>query len=218
LTLSPKDDPACFEHGSRWVRGELFSWAESSLYDKARAFENHCNKGSCGFRSKNRAHQGACRGKPTADLQLPAYPAYPLSWNLLGILWNLFLLLYDLHLEVYYGDSRQLVVERLRGEGKHRIDYRHVIWSLVKKPWALARYRYREALFPTLLWRRAYEALSGKLPERQADLEYLRTLHPAGRGVLWHLLLHLLLQPSPLPHLLLPRPPPSPDDLPSPSP
>jgi hypothetical protein len=85
--------------------------------------------------------------------------------------------LFDLHLEVYYGDSRQLVVERLRGEGKHRIDYRHVIWSLVKKPWALARYRYREALFPTLLWRRAYEALAEKLPERQADLDYLRVLH-----------------------------------------
>lgn len=85
--------------------------------------------------------------------------------------------LFDLHLEVYYGDSRQLVLERLRGEAKHRIDYRHVIWSLVKKPWALARYRYREALFPTLLWRRAYEALVEKLPERQADLDYLRVLH-----------------------------------------
>ena len=80
--------------------------------------------------------------------------------------------LFDLHLEVYYGDSRQLVLERLRGEGKHQIDYRHVIWSLVKKPWALARYRYREALFPTLLRRRAYEALVEKLPERQADLDY----------------------------------------------
>ena len=63
------------------------------------------------------------------------------------------------------------------GAAKHRIDYRHVIWSLVKKPWALARYRYREALFPTLLWRRAYEALVEKLPERQADLDYLRVLH-----------------------------------------
>jgi hypothetical protein len=87
--------------------------------------------------------------------------------------------LFDLHVEVYYGGKRQLVIERLRGEGKHRIDYRHVIWSLVKKPWALARYRHREALFPTPLWQRSYEALGAGLSERQADLEYLRVLHLA---------------------------------------
>jgi hypothetical protein len=72
-----------------------------------------------------------------------------------------------------------LVIERLRGERQHRIDYRHVIWSLVKKPWALARYRYRDALFPTLLWEKALEALTAKLPERRAELEYLRVLHLA---------------------------------------
>ena len=87
--------------------------------------------------------------------------------------------LFDLYLEVYYGGKRQLVIERLCGEGKHRIDYRHVIWSLVKKPWAFARYRYREALFPAPPWHRAYEALVEKLPERQAELEYLRVLHLA---------------------------------------
>jgi hypothetical protein len=72
-----------------------------------------------------------------------------------------------------------LVIERLRGEGRHRIDYRHVIWSLVKKPWGFARYRYREALFPTQLWRQAYEALVAGFAEGQADLEYLRVLHLA---------------------------------------
>lgn len=85
----------------------------------------------------------------------------------------------DRQLEVYYAGRRQLVIERLRGEGKHRIDYRHVIWSLVKKPWAFARYRYREALFPTPVFRRAYEALVEGLAERRAELEYLRTLHLA---------------------------------------
>lgn len=87
--------------------------------------------------------------------------------------------LFDLHLEVYYGDKRQLVIERLRGEGKHRIDYRHVIWSLVKKPWAFARYRYRESLFPSEPLRRAYDALVCGLAERRAELEYLRVLHLA---------------------------------------
>jgi hypothetical protein len=85
----------------------------------------------------------------------------------------------DLHVEVHYGGKRQLLLERVRGEGKHRIDYRHVIWSLVKKPWAFARYRYREALFPTAVFRRAYEALLAGLPEQRAELEYLRVLHLA---------------------------------------
>jgi hypothetical protein len=87
--------------------------------------------------------------------------------------------IFDLHLEVFYGGRCQLSIERLRGEGKHRVDYRHVIWSLVKKPWGFARYRYREALFPTAAFRRAYEALTAGLSERQAELEYLRVLHLA---------------------------------------
>jgi transposase InsO family protein len=86
---------------------------------------------------------------------------------------------HDLYLEVVYGGRCQMVVERLRGERKHRIDYRHVIWSLVRKPWGFARYRYREALFPTTRFREAYEALTAALPERQADLEYLRVVHLA---------------------------------------
>jgi hypothetical protein len=85
----------------------------------------------------------------------------------------------DLELEVYYGGRRQLVIERLRGEGKHRIDYRHIIWSLVKKPWAFARYRYREALFPSPVFRRAYDVLIEALAERRGELEYLRVLHLA---------------------------------------
>jgi hypothetical protein len=85
----------------------------------------------------------------------------------------------EMTLEVLYGGRRQLVIERLLGEGRARIDYRHVIWSLVKKPWAFARYRHREALFPTLVYRRAYDALAAALPERQADLDYVRILHLA---------------------------------------
>lgn len=86
---------------------------------------------------------------------------------------------FDLHLEVLYAGKRQLVVERLSGEGKNRIDYRHVIWSLVRKPWGFARYRYRECLFPGAVFHQAYEALVAALPERRAELEYLRVLHLA---------------------------------------
>lgn len=88
-------------------------------------------------------------------------------------------LLRDRDLEVYYGGRRQMAVERLQGEGKHRINYRHIIWSLVKKPGAFPRYRYRQDLFPQEAFRRAYDRLVESLGERRADLEYLRVLHLA---------------------------------------
>jgi hypothetical protein len=63
--------------------------------------------------------------------------------------------------------------------GGHRINYRHIIWSLVQKPGAFARYKYRDDLFPTVTFRRAYDALQS--PERgiAGDLDYLRILHLA---------------------------------------
>jgi hypothetical protein len=87
---------------------------------------------------------------------------------------------YDDRLEVYYGGVHQLTVERLLGEGRHKVDYRHIIWSLVRKPGAFERYRYREALFPTPVFRQAYDVLADKLAStRKADIEYLRALHLA---------------------------------------
>jgi hypothetical protein len=84
--------------------------------------------------------------------------------------------IYEDRLEVYYAQKRQLTVERLRGRGGHRINYRHVISSLVRKPGAFQRYRYREDLFPSLVFRRAYDVLADGLPERRADIEYLNCL------------------------------------------
>ena len=69
--------------------------------------------------------------------------------------------------------------ERLPGRNKHRIDYRHIIWSLVRKPGAFERYKYREELFPTLTFRRAYDALVAGLSGWDADVDYLRILHLA---------------------------------------
>jgi len=87
---------------------------------------------------------------------------------------------YDDRLDVYYGGIRQMTTERLLGEGRHRIDYRHIIWSLVRKPGAFERYRYREALFPGEIFRVAFDALQDNLAStRKADIEYLRILHLA---------------------------------------
>jgi hypothetical protein len=80
--------------------------------------------------------------------------------------------------EVRYRDHLVQTMPRLRGEDEHRIDYRHVIGWLVRKPGAFARYRYREDLYPSVTFRRAYDALVRTHGER-ADVEYLRILHLA---------------------------------------
>jgi hypothetical protein len=80
--------------------------------------------------------------------------------------------------EVRYRGQVLETMPRLRGEADHRIDYRHIIGSLVRKPGAFARYRYREELFPSLTFRQAYDALGVTHGER-ADVEYVRLLHLA---------------------------------------
>jgi hypothetical protein len=87
--------------------------------------------------------------------------------------------IYEDRLAVYYGGQHQLTVERLSGRNGARIEYRHIIESLVKKPGAFARYKYREELFPTLTFRRAYDALEEAQAGIRADVEYLRILHLA---------------------------------------
>lgn len=86
--------------------------------------------------------------------------------------------LYEDYLEVYFAGRVQLRTERLIGKGRCQIDYRHIIGSLVRKPGAFARYRYREELFPSLVFRKAYDQLaeSKDRSERRIDLEYLRLL------------------------------------------
>ena len=86
--------------------------------------------------------------------------------------------LYADWVEVYYKDHLVERMERVRGEREANVNYRHVIGSLVRKPGAFARYRFREQLFPTLQFRLAYDALRGWRGER-ADVEYVRILHLA---------------------------------------
>jgi len=83
-------------------------------------------------------------------------------------------------IEVWYADSLVQRMPRLRGQNKHRIDYRHIISWLVRKPGAFARYVYREELYPTTTFRRAYDALQAQDRER-ADKDYLQVLYLAAQ-------------------------------------
>ena len=86
--------------------------------------------------------------------------------------------LYSDHVEVYYKGHFVERMERVRGDGEVNVNYRHVINSLVRKPGAFARYRFREQLFPTMRFRLTYDALKQWRGER-ADVEYVRILHLA---------------------------------------
>lgn len=78
-------------------------------------------------------------------------------------------------LEVWYGARRVDELPRLRGRGKNKIDYRHVIDWLVRKPGAFEGYRYRDAMFPNSRFRMTHDALKGHRPVR-ATREYLEIL------------------------------------------
>src|SRR5207237_6725385 len=82
------------------------------------------------------------------------------------------------HVEVWYGQRKVEDLPRLRGRSKHRVDYRHIIEWLVRKPGAFESYRYQEDLFPTSRFRMAYDALQDSTPLR-ASKEYLKILKMA---------------------------------------
>ena len=84
-------------------------------------------------------------------------------------------------LEIIYGQKMVDQFPRLRGEGHARINYRHIIDWLVRKPGAFENYRYREELFPTSRFRMAYDRLKKTSPVR-AHKEYLKILELAAKG------------------------------------
>lgn len=90
------------------------------------------------------------------------------------------------HLEVWYGQKKVEELPRLRGRHQHRVNYRHVIDWLVRKPGAFADYRYQADLFPGSLFRVAYDRLKGQCPGTpgtpgSADKQYLKILELAAR-------------------------------------
>lgn len=83
-------------------------------------------------------------------------------------------------IKIYYG--RHLVSEAVRREpGSRSINYRHVIFHLLRKPGAFKNYQFRDELFPRTIFRKAYDALLKAVPEK-ADKEYLKLLHQAALG------------------------------------
>lgn len=92
--------------------------------------------------------------------------------------------LYDDRLECFVGGDRVIVLQRKRRNKSYerQIDYRHLIAALVRKPSALKNYIYKEAFFPTLAFKQAWEQLNQQHDSNKACREYVMILKEAAKG------------------------------------
>ncbi len=74
-------------------------------------------------------------------------------------------------------------MRRLRGHNLRRIDYQHVIWSLVRKPSGFSRYVYREESVSVGRFSARVRRDPDTAPRSEEDLEYLRVLHLAASTI-----------------------------------
>ena len=83
--------------------------------------------------------------------------------------------LYADYVEIRFAGNPICSMERIRGTRKSRIDYRHVIGSLVRKPGAFNNYRYRDEMFPSTVFRQTYDFLLESDPSHSSR-RYLEIL------------------------------------------
>ena len=103
---------------------------------------------------------------------------YTVPSRLIG--YELRALVYAEVVRLFLGNT--LVIEMPKQQaGGRRINYRHLVAHLIRKPGAFANYVFRDDLFPSLVFRAAYDRLLEKKPER-ADKVYLAILHHAAMG------------------------------------
>jgi hypothetical protein len=80
--------------------------------------------------------------------------------------------LYDDRLDLFIGGTALMTLTRGRpasnGKHAHVVDYRHVIHALRRKPMALLNLVYRDQLFPRDAYRRTFDRLLEKLPDKSA--------------------------------------------------
>jgi transposase InsO family protein len=94
--------------------------------------------------------------------------------------------LYSAHLQAWLGGVKVFECERLHASAadRHpkRIDWRHMLPSLKRKPGAFARWVLREAMFPRSEYARTWEHISARMPERSACRLMVELLDLADRA------------------------------------
>jgi hypothetical protein len=93
--------------------------------------------------------------------------------------------IYESKIELCSGSNLVHLIQRVRGNRNVVIDYRHVINSLLRKPAAFSSYKYKEELYPTENFKRAYERLIERYgyENRTVNIEYLRILKLAADNI-----------------------------------
>ena len=84
--------------------------------------------------------------------------------------------LHEAELKVHLGRDLLFCLPRLRGDRGALVDFRHIIAPLLRKPGAFIHYRHREALYPSAVFRAAYDRLVADHGERPGVIEYLHVL------------------------------------------
>ena len=91
--------------------------------------------------------------------------------------------IYDDRLVCYLGTTPVLTVARRyfkrNGPRQRVVDYRHLIGALIRKPQAFRHSVFRDELFPSSVFRRAWETLDQRLDPRKACRVYVGLLHLA---------------------------------------
>lgn len=83
--------------------------------------------------------------------------------------------LFSDRIELWYAQKLADTMPRIRGQYRARINYRHIIDWLERKPGAFQNYRYMNSLFPTTRFRMAYDRLR-EIQPACAVKEYLKIL------------------------------------------
>jgi hypothetical protein len=91
--------------------------------------------------------------------------------------------IYDDRLVCYLGTTPVLTVARRyfkrNGPPQRVVDYRHLVGALIRKPQAFRHSVFRDELFPSSTFRRAWETLDQRLEPRKACRVYVGLLHLA---------------------------------------
>ena len=87
--------------------------------------------------------------------------------------------LYESRIVLLSGAQEVAQLPAGRGDSGAVIDFRHVISHLLRKPGAFAGYRWREAMFPSVVYRAAYDHLKRACDGESADRRYLDVLKVA---------------------------------------
>lgn len=106
--------------------------------------------------------------------------SYSVASRLIG--YTLRAYIYQGEIKLYYGQTLVQTMPQIKDSKKEAsINYRHIITSLLRKPRAFANYYYREHLFPSTIFRTAYDMLIKHYPVNGTK-QYLQILQLAAIG------------------------------------